>query len=188
MIMTALAVAGAGASLWNSRKQNKEENKERKQMREALDKQIAADQRERGQLGISSQEAAQRAGQMLAKYRNNPEMQDRVQSMYTNQMQANHQRYQEAGARMAEARAERGLYGKKKMNWGSAIMDATAAGISAATGMMGIENQRQAATQQKELNDIMLKYYKSLAPKKSTDLSYGMEPIKVNDLMGVYDV
>lgn len=171
--MTALAIAGAGASLWNSRKQNKEENKERKQMREALDKQIAAYQRERGQLGISSQEAAQRAGQMLAKYRNNPEMQDRVQSMYTNQMQANQQRYQEAGARMAEARAERGLYGKKKMNWGSAIMDATAAGISATTGMMGIGNQRQAATQQKELNDIILEYCRSLASKKPTDLSYG---------------
>ena len=166
--MTALAVAGAGASLWNSRKQNKEENKERKQMREALDKQIAAGQRERGQLGISSQEAAQRAGQMLSKYRNNPEMQDRVQSMYTNQMQANQQRYQEAGARIAEARAERGLYGKKKMNWGSAVMDAASAGISTATGLMGIGNQRQAATQQKELNDIILQYYKSLLPPKPT--------------------
>lgn len=167
-ITMTLAVAGAGASLWNSRKRNKEENKERKQMREALDKQIAADQRERGQLGISSQEAAQRAGQMLAKYRNNPEMQDRVQSMYTNQMQANNQRYQEAGARMAEARAERGLYGKKKMNWGSAVMDAASAGISTATGLMGIGNQRQAATQQRELNDIILQYYKSLLPPKST--------------------
>ena len=165
-ITLGVMAAGAGISLWNSRRQNKEENKERKQMRDALDKQIAADQRERGQLGISSQEAAQRAGQMLSKYRNNPEMQDRVQSMYANQMQANQQRYQEAGARMAEARAERGLYGRNNMNWGSAAMDATAVGIGAGTGLMGMSQQRQAISQQNDLNEILIKYYNSLIPEE----------------------
>lgn len=120
---------GMAGNLLDSFGQHKQEEKQKKQIRAALNQKIADARAEKNQLGVSSQEAMNRAGQMLAKYKDNPQMTERSQQIYDSGLRYNESLYTQANRVQQEANAELKNYGKSKFNWGSGLAQSAVAGV-----------------------------------------------------------
>ena len=116
-------------NLLDSYGQHKQEEKQKRQIRAALNQKIADARAEKNQLGVSSQEAMNRAGQMLAKYKDNPQMTERSQQIYDSGLRYNESLYSQANRVQQEANAELKNYGKSKFNWGSALAQGAVSGL-----------------------------------------------------------
>ncbi len=120
---------GMAGNLLDSFGQHKQEEQQKKQIRAALNQKIADARAEKNQLGISSKEAMNRAGQMLAKYKDNPQMTERSQQIYDSGLRYNESLYNQANRVQQEANAELKNYGKSKFNWGSGLAQSAVAGV-----------------------------------------------------------
>ena len=120
---------GMAGNLLDSFGQYKQEEQQKKQIRAALNQKIADARAEKNQLGISSKEAMNRAGQMLAKYKDNPQMTERSQQIYDSGLRYNESLYNQANRVQQEANAELKNYGKSKFNWGSGLAQSAVAGV-----------------------------------------------------------
>ena len=120
---------GMAGNLLDSFGQHKQEEQQKKQIRAALNQKIADARAEKNQLGVSSQEAMNRAGQMLAKYKDNPQMTERSQQIYDSGLRYNESLYTQANRVQQEANAELKNYGKSKFNWGSGLAQSAVAGV-----------------------------------------------------------
>lgn len=120
---------GMAGNLLDSFGQHKQEERQKKQIRDALNQKIADARAEKNQLGISSKEAMNRAGQMLAKYKDNPQMTERSQQIYDSGLRYNESLYSQANRVQQEANAELKNYGKSKFNWGSGLAQGAVAGL-----------------------------------------------------------
>ena len=120
---------GMAGNLLDSYGQHKQEEQQKKQIRAALNQKITDSRAEKNQLGISSKEAMNRAGQMLAKYKDNPQMTERSQQIYDSGLRYNKSLYSQANRVQQEANAELKNYGKSKFNWGSALAQGAVSGL-----------------------------------------------------------
>ena len=120
---------GMAGNLLDSFGRYKQEERQKKQIRDALNQKIADARAEKNQLGISSKEAMNRAGQMLAKYKDNPQMTERSQQIYDSVLRYNESLYTQANREQQEANAELKNYGKSKFNWGSGLAQGAVAGL-----------------------------------------------------------
>lgn len=122
---------GMAGNLLDSFGQHKQEEQQKKQIRDALNQKIADARAEKNQLGISSKEAMNRAGQMLAKYKDNPQMTERSQQIYDSGLRYNESLYNQANRVQQEANAELKNYSKSKFNWGSGLSQGAVSGLMA---------------------------------------------------------
>jgi len=120
---------GMAGNLLDSFGQHKQEEQQKKQIRAALNQKITDARAEKNQLGISSKEAMNRAGQMLAKYKDNLQMTERSQQIYDSGLRYNESLYSQANRVQQEANAELKNYGKSKFNWGSGLAQGAVAGL-----------------------------------------------------------
>jgi len=120
---------GMAGNLLDSFGRHKQEEQQKKQIRAALNKKITDAKAEKNQLGISSEEAMNRAGQMLAKYKDNQQMTERIQQIYDSGLRYNESLYTQADRVQQEANAELKNYGKSKFNWGSGLAQGAVAGV-----------------------------------------------------------
>ena len=133
MLPLAMAGLGVAGGMLDSYGKHKEEEARKKQMRVMLGKRINDARAERNRLGISSQEAMNRAGQMLAKYKDNPQMAANSTQIYDSTLRYNEGAYNQATKNMLDAQSEMSAYGKSKFNLGSSLGQAALSGLTAYT-------------------------------------------------------